>query len=82
MLRGRYGQAPSAAHLVYEHYLPTHPELDRYEELVRETDRLDSAQLELNDVIAPAGYLLWGSRWIPRAAWRVCRSTSLICCQR
>ncbi len=44
--------------LVCEHYLPTHPELDRYEELVRETDRLDSAQLELNDVVAPAGYVL------------------------
>jgi len=65
--RGRYGQAPSAAHLVYEHYLPTHPELDRYEELVRETDRLDSAQLELNDVLAPDGYTLLGFTLDPKS---------------
>ena len=58
--RGRYGQAPSAARLVYEHYAPTHPELARYEELVRETDRLDSAQLELSDVLSPKGYTLLG----------------------
>jgi hypothetical protein len=58
--RGRYGQAPSAARLVYEHYAPAHPELGRYEELVRETDRLDSAQLELDDVLSPEGYTLLG----------------------
>ena len=65
--RGSYGQAPSAAHLVYEHYLPTHPELDRYDELVRETDRLDSAQLELNDVLAPDGYTLLGFTLDPKS---------------
>jgi hypothetical protein len=58
--RGRYGQAPSAARLVYEHYCRDHPELSRYEELVRETDRLDSAQLELEDVLSPHGYTLLG----------------------
>lgn len=58
--RGRYGQAPSAAHLVYEHYAASHPEIARYEELVRETDRLDSAQLELQDVLTPEGYMLLG----------------------
>ncbi len=58
--RGRYGQAPSAARLVYEHYAPTHPELSRYEELIRETDRLDSAQLDLDDVLAPDRYTLLG----------------------
>jgi hypothetical protein len=58
--RGRYGPAPSAAHLVYEHYAPAHPELSRYEELVRETDRLDSAQLEMDDVLSPDGYTLLG----------------------
>jgi hypothetical protein len=65
--RGRYGQAPSAAHLVYEHYLPTHPELNRYEELVRETDRLDSAQLDLNDVLTPSGYTLLGFTLDPKS---------------
>jgi hypothetical protein len=58
--RGRYGRAPSAARLVYQHYAPSHPQLGRYEELIRETDRLDSAQLELSDVLDPEGYTLLG----------------------
>jgi hypothetical protein len=64
--RGRYGMAPSAARLVYEHYLPGHPALARYEALVAETDRLDSAQLTLDDVTAPAGYVLVGLTLDPR----------------
>jgi hypothetical protein len=58
--KGRYGKAPSAARLVYEHYLPQHPELARHETLVAETDRLDSAQLTLDDVVSPSGYILLG----------------------
>lgn len=58
--RGRYAQAPSAARVVYEHYLPSHPELARHEPLLAETDRLDSAQLTLQDVESPAGYVLLG----------------------
>jgi hypothetical protein len=58
--RGRYGQAPSAARVVYEHYLPAHPALARHEVLLAETDRLDSAQLTLQDVVAPEGYVLLG----------------------
>ncbi len=58
--RGRYAQAPSAARVVYEHYLPTHPELARHETLLAETDRLDSAQLTLQDVVSPEGYVLLG----------------------
>ena len=65
--RGRYGSAPSAAHLVYAHYSPSHPELERYEELVRETDRLDSAQLGLEDVVSPAGYTLLGFTLDPKS---------------
>ncbi len=65
--RGRYGSAPSAAHLVYAHYSPSHPELERYEELVRETDRLDSAQLELEDVVSPVGYTLLGFTLDPKS---------------
>jgi hypothetical protein len=65
--RGRYGQAPSAARLVYEHYRPDHPGLARYEELVRETDRLDSAQLELSDVLTPQGYMLLGFTLDPKS---------------
>jgi hypothetical protein len=58
--KGRYAQAPSAARVVYQHYLPDHPGLSRHETLVAETDRLDSAQLTLQDVVAPAGYVLLG----------------------
>ena len=58
--RGRYGKAPSAARLVYDHYLPDHPALSRHEALVAETDRLDSAQLTLDDVLSPSGYVLVG----------------------
>jgi hypothetical protein len=58
--RGRYAQAPSAARVVYEHYLPTHPELASHETLLAETDRLDSAQLTLQDVVSPEGYVLLG----------------------
>ncbi len=58
--KGRYAQAPSAARVVYEHYLAAHPELTCYETLLAETDRLDSAQLTLPDVVAPEGYILLG----------------------
>lgn len=58
--RGRYGQAPSAARVVYDHYAPTHPELVRHSRLLAETDRLDSAQLTMADVMSPEGYVLLG----------------------
>jgi hypothetical protein len=64
--KGRYGKAPSAARLVYEHYLPTHPALARHQTLVSETDRLDSAQLTLEDVVSPSGYVLLGLTLDPR----------------
>jgi hypothetical protein len=64
--KGRYGKAPSAARLVYEHLVPTHPDLARYENLLAETDRLDSAQLTLADVLNPAGYILVGLTLDPR----------------
>ena len=64
--KGRYAQAPSAARVVYDHYLPQHPALARFAELVSETDRLDSAQLSLDDVLAPKGYILLGYTLDPR----------------
>jgi len=64
--KGRYAQAPSAARVVYDHYLPQHPDLARFAELVAETDRLDSAQLTLDDVLAPKGYILLGYTLDPR----------------
>ncbi|HVQ25604.1 MAG TPA: exopolyphosphatase, partial [Planctomycetota bacterium] len=58
--KGRYGKAPSAARLVYEHYLASHPRIARHERLLAETDRLDSAQLTIEDVVSPSGYVLLG----------------------
>ena len=53
---GRYAQAPSAAQLVWEHY----GQDSRFSQLVEETNRLDSAQLERTDVTEPKGYILLG----------------------
>lgn len=61
--RGRYRIAPSAARLVYEHYLeqsPDDPDLLRLERLVDETDRLDAALLTPDDVENPRDYILLG----------------------
>ena len=54
--RGRYEQAPSAAQLVWEHY----GQEGKWNRLVEETNRLDSAQLEMADVVEPDGYILLG----------------------
>jgi hypothetical protein len=64
---GRYGLAPSAARNVYDHYLPTHPEIRAFETLVAETDRLDAAQLTRQDVLHPEGYILIGLTLDPRS---------------
>jgi hypothetical protein len=63
---GRYGLAPSAARVVHEYYSPTHPEILRYELLLAETDRLDSAQLTTEDVLDPKDYILLGYTLDPR----------------
>ena len=56
---GSYGLVPSAAGLVYEYYggAETMPE---FEELVKETDRFDSADLRPGDVITPQDYIQLG----------------------
>jgi hypothetical protein len=64
--QGRYAQAPSAARVVYDHYLPAHSDLARFAELVGETDRLDSAQLTMDDVLNPKGFILLGYTLDPR----------------
>ncbi len=64
---GKYGIAPSAAHLVYQYYLPAHPELVRYKQLVGETDRFDAAQLREDDVLDPQRYVLLAFTLDPRS---------------
>jgi hypothetical protein len=63
---GKYGNAPSAARMVYEYYLPRHPELRRWEALVAEVDRFDSGHLTREDVESPAGVVLLGYTLDPR----------------
>ena len=54
--KGLYGLAPSAAKLVWEYY----GQDPRYEQLIAETNRLDSAQLNREDVLDPQDYILLG----------------------
>jgi hypothetical protein len=56
---GRYGLAPSAAGLVYDYY-GGRAKMPRLEELVRQADRLDSAQLSFEEVQDPKGHILLG----------------------
>lgn len=51
--RGRFGQAPSCARLVYEHFVGEHPELRRFEALLAVVDRFDSATLTAKDITDP-----------------------------
>jgi hypothetical protein len=59
---GLYRVAPSAAQLVWEYY----GEDPRFTELVRETNRFDSAQLSEDDVLQPQGFVLLGFTLDPR----------------
>jgi len=63
---GRYGLAPSAARVVFEYYIEKHPDIVRFEPLLLETDRLDAAQLNIDDVLDPQGYILLGYTLDPR----------------
>ena len=53
---GLYRVAPSAAQLVWEYY----GEPPEHAEMVRETNRFDSAQLEESDVLQPRSWVLLG----------------------
>jgi len=54
--KGKYGLAPSAARLVYEFY--NSPKLKRYEEFLTAIDKMDSAQLDVEDVTDPKAWIL------------------------
>ncbi|MCS7012293.1 MAG: exopolyphosphatase [Chloroherpetonaceae bacterium] len=56
--KGAFKAAPSAARVVYDYYLPNFPHLTKYDELLRQTDRIDSADLTYDEVLSPDGYLL------------------------
>lgn len=56
--RGKHALMPSVARVVFEHYRSE--KLSRYEPLVAETDRFDSAQLSIQDISDPQGAILLG----------------------
>jgi hypothetical protein len=66
VFEGKFALAPSAARVVYDYYLPNHPDISRFEKLVIETDRVDAAQLTMDDVLDPQDYILLGFTLDPR----------------
>jgi len=58
-IKGRFAEAPSAAGLVYQYY-GGEETMPQFAELVRETDRLDSANLGPGDVLMPRDYIKLG----------------------
>src|SRR3989338_3538604 len=55
--KGKYGLAPSAARLIYDYY-GGDAKFPEYRELIAATDKIDSAQLTMDDVTNPQGYVL------------------------
>jgi nanoRNase/pAp phosphatase (c-di-AMP/oligoRNAs hydrolase) len=62
--KGRFEVAPSAARVVYRHYGPER--LRRYEKLLESVDRSDSAQLTMDEVTNPGGWILLSYVMDPR----------------
>ena len=58
IFKGKHALLPSVARVVFEHYQSE--KLSRYEPLVAETDRFDSAQLSVQDISNPQGAILLG----------------------
>ena len=64
---GSHDLAPSSGRVVYDYYLAEHPEIVKFEELVREDDRFDEANLGLEDVNSPQGWILLAFTIDPRS---------------
>ncbi|MFC1986334.1 exopolyphosphatase [Chloroflexota bacterium] len=63
--RGRFAVAPSTARVIYNYY--KHPEFERFKDLLEATDRVDSANLTLEDIANPSGWVLLGLTLDPRS---------------
>ena len=57
-IKGRHAIAPGTARVIFDYY--SSEKLKKYEHLVRETDRLDSAKLSMEDVTHPKDVILLG----------------------
>lgn len=65
--KGKYGLAPSCARLIFEHY--NKPEWEKYKELLEATDRIDSARLDLNDILRPQKWVRIANTVDPRSGY-------------
>ena len=63
---GNYGLAPSTARLVYDYYVADNPGFKLHDDLVKAIDRYDSAQVTIEEVTNPEGYILLGFTTDPR----------------
>ena len=66
--RGRFAVAPSAARVVYDHYVEAGlgKKLAKYKRLLAVVDKSDSAQLTRRDVVSPRGWTLLSYVMDPR----------------
>ena len=66
--RGRFEIAPSAARVVYNHYVENGrgDVMRRYEKLLESVDKSDAAQLSMEDVTHPRGWMLLSYVMDPR----------------
>ena len=64
--RGRFEIAPSAARVVYNHYSVNSDKLRKYDALLESVDKSDSAQLSVDDVTRPSGWMLLSYVMDPR----------------
>ena len=65
--KGKHAILPSVARVVYEYY--GSEKLKKYEPLIAETDRFDSAQLSIEDISDPRGAILLGFTIDPRTGF-------------
>jgi hypothetical protein len=64
--KGKFAVAPSCARVIYDFY--EHPdELKKFDHLLVETDRVDSANLNMDDVMNPKGWVLVSYTLDPRS---------------
>lgn len=65
--QGAFSLSPSAAHVIYDYFLPFHPKLERFKELIKDTDMVDSADLTEENIYNPQGNILLGFLLDPRS---------------
>ena len=63
--KGAFHLDPSAARTIHDYYQD--PRFARYDELLEATDRVDAAQLTLEEILSPSGYVLLSLTLDPRS---------------